>query len=209
MGLVDRFIDIFRRPPRISDAAALAEFIDESAAFLVQKGIYEYSRARAGHYSKVLLKEQPFIEAVDRARWQAFPLGLAMVAEAVEGMLRPQAGDERRPVVDALAASVLDVFDRYPPPAALGGRLVWQDARVDLARRLSLIGTHPPKPVKDIPEPYAQAYFDLMPIYERLRAPDYPTLRNYLRISLINIHDRLEARIDLTAVVADLRRSAQ
>lgn len=74
----------FRRRPRISDRATLADFVDQNAAFLVQKGIYEYSRARAGHYSKVLFAEVGFREAVDEARWRAYPLGLAMVAELVE-----------------------------------------------------------------------------------------------------------------------------
>lgn len=205
MGLLDL---IFRRPPPIRDAAALAEFIDENAAFLMQKGIYEYSRARAGFYAKVMLQEPIFLEAVERARWQAFPLGLAMVAEVVEGVLRPCSGDDRRAVVDALAALVLDVFDRYPAPAALGGRVPWQDARVALAQRLNLIGAHAPKAAMDVGVPYAQAYFELMPIHEKLRAPDAPTLRNYLRVSLINVHDRLTQRLDPAAVVADLRRQA-
>jgi len=33
-------------------------------------------------------------------------------------------------------------------------------------------------------------------------------MRNYLRISLINVHTRLIARIDPAAVVADLRKSS-
>ena len=205
MGFFDL---IFRRPPPIRDAAALAEFIDENAAFLMQKGLYEYARARAGHYAKVMLRERMFLDAVERARWQAFPLGLAMVAEVVEGVLRPYSGDHRRAVVDALAALVLDVFDRYPVPAALDGRLPWQDARVALAQRLDLIGAHAPKAAMDIGLPYAQAYFELMPIHEKLRAPDAPTLRNYLRISLINVHDRLTQRLDAEAVVAELRQPA-
>ena len=49
--------DIFRRWRPISDMRELADFIDENSAFLVQKAIYEYSRARAGHYSKVLFAE--------------------------------------------------------------------------------------------------------------------------------------------------------
>jgi hypothetical protein len=201
MGL----LDFFRRPPPIRDLAALAEFIDGHAAFLVQKGIYEYARARAGHYSKVLFAEQGFVEAVEQARWQAYPLGLAMVTEMTEGVLRPLAGDDRRAIVDTLAGVVLDVFDRYPTPAVPGGPGGWQDARAHLAHRLNLIGAHAVKPVKDIPEPYAQAYFDLMPIYERLRKPDFHAIRNYLRVSLINIHDRLCERIDAHAVVAELR----
>lgn len=200
MGL----LDFFRRPAPIRDLAALAEFIDSNAAFLVQKGIYEYARARAGHYSKVLLTEQGFLQAVEQARWQAYPLGLAMVAETVEGVLRPLAGDDRRAVVDALAALVLDIFDSYPVPALAGGRVAWQDERVALAHRLNLMGAHAVKRVKDIPEPYAQAYFDLMPIYERLRTPDFHAIRNYLRVSLINIHDRLCQRLDAHAVLAEL-----
>src|SRR5215211_2914218 len=92
MGLFDRF---FRRKPPIRDITGLAEFIDQNAAFLMQKGIYEYSRARAGHYAKVLLREPEFQAAVEVSRWRAFPLGLAMVAEMVEGVLREHIGDRR------------------------------------------------------------------------------------------------------------------
>ena len=66
-------------------SSALADFIDEQSAFLVQKGIYEYSRARAGHYAKVLFTEQEFLDALERSRWRAYPLGLAMVGEAGGG----------------------------------------------------------------------------------------------------------------------------
>src|SRR5215218_348583 len=90
-----RLFELFRRRPPIRDARALADFIDRQAAFLVQKGIYEYSRARAGHYAKVLFKEKEFQQAVELARWRAYPLGLAMVAELVEGILRPHVGEHR------------------------------------------------------------------------------------------------------------------
>ena len=48
---------LFRPRPPIRDREALADFIDSQSAFIVQKGIYEYSRARAGHYAKVLFAE--------------------------------------------------------------------------------------------------------------------------------------------------------
>ena len=41
----------------------LADPIDRQSAFLMQKGIYEYARARAGHYAKVLFAEPGFQEA--------------------------------------------------------------------------------------------------------------------------------------------------
>jgi hypothetical protein len=200
------FFGLFRGPPPIRDAAAVGEFIDQNAAFVAQKGIFEYARARAGHYSKVLFREQPFLDLVEEARWRAYPLGLAMVAELVEGILRPGYGDDRMRHFDALCALVLSIFDRYPAPAPLGEQ-TWGEFRSELAHRLQLISLHPPKWAKDIPETYAQAYWDLMPIHERLRSKDFPTTRNYLRITMCNIHDEFSKRVDVPAVNQSLLAS--
>ena len=197
MGL----FDLFRRRPPIRDMGAVADFIDRNAAFLMQKGIYEYSRARAGHYAKVLFREPEFQAAVEVSRWRAYPLGLAMVTEMAEGVLRIHLGD-RHAALDALSALALGVFDRYPVPAALGEQ-EWGDLRAELTRRLQLIGLHPPKRAMDIPEQWAQTYFDLMPIHEKLRARDFPTTRNYLRVVMCNIHDEFTERLDAPAVALD------
>ncbi|HXF87834.1 MAG TPA: hypothetical protein VNK48_05735 [Xanthobacteraceae bacterium] len=194
---------LLRRRPPIHDLPTLAAFIDQNAAFVVQKGIYEYARARAGHYAKVLFREAGFLQAVEQARWRAYPLGLAMVAELVEGALTKQDSRQRRERLDALTDLVLGVFDRYPVPQALGVE-TWTEARAELARRLSLIGLHPPKWAKDIPESFARAYFELMPIHEQLRGADFFTIRNYLRVSMCNIHDELIRRMDIRAIEARL-----
>jgi len=201
---VMNFLAFFRRRPPIATPAALAEFIDSNAAFLVQKGIYEYARARAGHYSKVLFGEKGFQEAVEQSRWRAYPLGLAMVAETAEGLLRPATGDDRQQQLEALCALVLSIFDRYPVPAVIG-EAAWAEQRADLARRLQLIGLHPPKRAMDIPEQLARTYFDLMPIHEKLRRAEFPTTRNYLRVTLCNIHDELSKRLNVQSLAGTLR----
>jgi hypothetical protein len=195
------FFRFFRRQPPIRDAATLADFIDQQSAFLAQKGIYEYSRARAGHYAKVLLAERGFQDAADESRWRAFPLGLAMVAEVVEGILRPY-GD-RAQQLDALRALVLSVFDRYPVPVPLGEQR-WAAARVELERRMQLLSLHAPKRAFDIPAPFAKSYFDLMPIHEKLRGRDFPTTHNYLKVTLCNIHDEFSKRMDAPALARAL-----
>jgi hypothetical protein len=193
------FERLFRPQPPVCDRQTLADFIDAQSAFITQKGIYEYSRARAGHYAKVLFAEQGFAHSVELARWQAYPLGLSMVGEMVEGVLASQAGDQRRKILDQLITVVLGVFDRYPVPPSIG-EAAWLEARRELAHRLDLVGGHAPKQVMDIPEPLAEAYFAMMPIHEKLRGRDFATTRNYLRVCLCNIHDELIARIDATAV---------
>ena len=194
MGIVE----FFRRRSPIRNAAALTDFIDEQSAFLAQKGLYEYSRARAGHYSKVLFGEKTFQAAIEQSRWRAFPLGLALVTELVEGVLNPYAAD-RDKQLDALHKLTLSVFDRYPVPQALGQE-GWSEQRRELVRRLQMIGMHAPKRAIDIAWPWAETYFDLMPIHEKLRGPDFPTTRNYLRVTLCNIHDELIKRMDAAAL---------
>lgn len=188
MALSDIFS--FRRRPPVRDRQALADFIDRNAAFLVQKAIYEYSRARAGHYAKVLFREPEFHAAVEVSRWRAYPLGLLMVAEVVYAVLGRDGARPSPDDFDALVDVVMSVFDRYPVPAALG-ESDWQALRADLDLRLRQIALHPPKRAMDIPEPYAKPYFDLMPIHEKLRGRDLETTRNYLKVTLCNIHDEL------------------
>jgi len=81
----------------------------------------------------------------------------------------------------------------------------WSELRDDLARRLDLIGIHAVKAAKDIPTPFAESYFALMPIHEKLRASEFPTIRNYLRVSMCNIHDDFSSRIDGPALASALR----
>ena len=190
---------LFRRRPPIRDLGTLADFIDAQSAFITQKGIYEYSRARAGHYAKVLFAEEEFARSVERARWQAFPLGLSMVGEMIEGVIASGAGMRRRQLLDRLTVVVLSVLDRYPVSPAIGEE-AWQEGRRQLAHRLDLVGGHAPKRVMDIPDPLAQAYFSMMPIHEKLRGRDFATTHNYLSVCLCNIHDEFVARADVAAL---------
>ena len=161
---------------------------------------------RAGHYAKVLFAEPGFQSAADNSRWRAFPLGLAMVAELVEGILRPH-GD-RLAQLAALQALVLSVFDRYPVPAAVGEQ-AWAEARAELERRLQRLGLHAPKRAFDVAAPFAQRYFDLMPIHEKLRGRDFPTTHNYLKVTLCNIHEEFSKRMDAPALAVALAAAGQ
>ena len=148
MGLL-RFL-----PPQAADrdaGGAWPTSWTSNAAFLMQKGIYEYSRARAGHYAKVLFREPEFQAAVELSRWRAYPLGLAMVAEVVEGVLRPSG--RRRTAADLRGAECARARGFRPLSGARRARQRrWRELRAELARRLQLIGLHPPKRVMDIPE---------------------------------------------------------
>jgi hypothetical protein len=203
MSFVDFVRGFFRRKPPISSVSDLADFIDAQSAFLIQKGMYEYVRARSGPYSKIMMKEPEFIEAANRSRWQGYPLGLAMVGEMVEGVLA-QAGGDRRGLLDPLIGLVLSVFDRYPLPPLLTAE-EWSKAREELALHLERLSTHPPKRVIDIPVPFVDRVFSLMPIHKDLLTDDAPTSRGFLQLDLVQMQEELIRRMDVTAMAARLR----
>lgn len=198
------FWDFLRRKPPIGDTTALADFIDEQAAFLVQKGIYDYSRARSGHFAKVMLSDKGFQGALDRSRWRAFPLGLAMVGETVESVLAPESGGNRRAELDPLIALVLSVYDRYPRPEALTPE-EWALGRDELKLHLERLSTHPPKRIIDIPQPFAERYFAMMPFDKQFLTPDAPTARGFMQLQLVSVHEQLRERMNAADMVRQLR----
>ena len=201
------FLDLFRRrKPPIKDVGQLADFIDEQAAFLVQKGIYDYSRARSGHYAKAMLADKGFQGALDRARWRAYPLGLAMVGETIEGMLAERSRDERRSTLDPLIRIVLSVFDRYPKPDSVTDE-EWKQSRDDLELHLERLSTHPPKRVIDIPAPFTERYFALMPFDKQFLTPDAPTARSFMQLRLVAVQEELNKRMDVGGLTGQLRTS--
>ncbi len=201
MGLFD-FLQ--RDKSKMRAPQELADYIDEQAAFLVQKGIYDYSRARSGHYSKIMLADKGFQSALNRSRWRAFPLGLAMVGETVEAALAPHAGGNRRAALDPLIALLLSVYDRYPRPAELTEE-EWSAGRADLALHLEQLSMHPPKRIIDIPVPFAERYFAMMPFDKPFLTPDAPTARGFMQLHLITVHEQLCERLDAADMIRQLQ----
>ena len=109
----------------------------------------------------------------------AYPLGLAMVGEMVEGVLRPQAGDDRRAVLDRAARARALGLRPLSGPAALGED-AWQRARARACApaRADRHCIRPSAP-STFRSHSPRRYFDMMPIHEKLRGaglPDHPQL---------------------------------
>lgn len=195
------FLDWFRGAPAIDTREALVDFLDTRAAFLIQKNIFDYARARSGPYFKGMIKEPAFIEAVEVSRWTSYPVGLVAVAEVVRGIFYGSVNDKA--MVDAVASATLAAFDKYPVPEVLS-EAKWKEARELLTVRLSQIGLHPPKFVKDVIIPYGRLIYDAQPIHEELRKHDFEMIQNQLRINLITMHDEFDKRADKPELLHDL-----
>lgn len=191
----------FGRKPPIDTREKLIEFLDTRAAFLIQKNIFDYARARSGPYFSQIIKEKAFQDSVEVSRWTGYATGLAALAEIARGVLFNDAS--RKPLNDAISSAALAAFDKYPVPAALGEE-TWKKARETLVERLALIDSHPPKFAKDVILPYAQILYDSQPIHEELRKRDFEMIQAQLRINLVTMHDEFEKRVKRAALFSDL-----
>ena len=66
------------------------------SAFVAQKCTIDYCQARSGLMWPKLEKEASFRNALDRARWEAYPLVLSDVGIIIEGAARSAIPDSAR-----------------------------------------------------------------------------------------------------------------
>lgn len=196
MGL----LDVFRKPPPLRTKGDLEDFIDTRSAFLIQKCVYEYSRARTGILSQKLFKEPAFLDALHRARWAGYPVALQYITEMVEGVLRRHSAGREIDLFETLIESAHAVTGRYPVPEGFATDF-WERARSELEDTLRPVQAAPPKPVKDIPKGSYKRIVNVIPIHNNLMTHDHELIRNHLRSNLCRIHDDFIGRADFAAIV--------
>lgn len=195
--------DLFRRPPAVDTLPALDDFLDSQAAFLVQKCIFEYARARSGILSEKLFKEPAFAAAVEQSRWRNYPICLGHVALMADAALRPHAPDRAAALADGLVASAARIVGRYGVPDGLAPDF-WLVALKDIEGRLRRASLAQPHAVKEIPKEEFKAFFEQLPIHESLRGYDFVLVRNNLRVNLCRAYETFLARMDGPALVVRL-----
>lgn len=206
MTLLHRLADWFRNPA-IATIDSLEEFIDSRAAFMAQKCVVEYCRARSGVLSMKLFKEPAFLEALHHSRWTTYAVVYCDIAEMVEGVLRPHARGTPNRLAERLAHLAERTFASHGlPEGAPEG--FWSDAVARLERRLALAQLHAPRPVRDIPKTEIEAILVSLPIHPSLRGEDYELLQNNLRINLVRIYEEFISRVDRETLGAELSPAA-
>jgi hypothetical protein len=190
-----RLRDLFKKPPPILTLAELEDFLDSRAAFVSQKCVFEFSRAAAGYMWQPLFKEPLFLEALERSRWECYPLGLADVAEVTLGTLRPHAEGRLPDLVTGLQTSLDRVMSRYSSPTGLP-ETFWAEATQRVRTRVARAGAAATRSVKDISILSAQDVQKAMPLHEKIKGRDSEFVRNNFTMSLLRAHEELTALAD-------------
>ena len=202
MALLDRLTRWFRIEP-IATIAALEAFLDSRAAFMAQKCVVEYCRARSGALSMKLFKEPAFLEALHHSRWTTYVLVYCDIAEMVEGVLRPHVRGPLASLAEGLARMGERTFARHRQTAGAPDDF-WFSAVERLEKRLALAQLHAPRPVREIPKTELQAILDALPIHPSLRGHDVELIQNHLRINLVRIYEDFLAGADQEKLAAAL-----
>ena len=192
-----------QKPEPIGTAADLLDFLDANAAYVGQRCLFEYARALAGYGWQPLMEEEGFRTAMERSRWQAYPIGLELVTEVVEGQLRLVIPGTATRVLDAIEGIAAAALARHQPPELITPEL-WAASGERLRRRIQALQATPPLPVKDIAKPVAEEMLGLVPIHPRLRGHDPFMVQNNLTVSLLQVHKDFAGRADVASLLAEL-----
>lgn len=190
-----------RRPPPVTGVGELADFLSAQTAYIAQRSVIEYCRARAGLNWDKLFAEPSFLDRLEVCRWEAYAVVLAEVAElALIGLRRHGAADPRAylpGLVQAAHAALL----RHPVPAH---RTSWTDAADAIDRHLAHALIAAPRPVHLLGLHSADVIFDLLPIHADLRREDRSMFQNSVRFALCGASNEVTRRFDVAALEASL-----
>jgi len=186
----------------IRDRPELAEFLDTRASFLAQTSLYGYLRTRAGMRYPELFDDDPFIEAINIAKWQVWLACLSDLAVYVGSRLAQHAPRET-PRVSALMQSLVEqVLESAGSPPEAGADFASEAERVrDRVARTDWLA------VGDSEAAFTESPTALVrwaPIVESLKELDEDIVRNSVRYRWQEVRREVAAKLDAQAVFGSL-----
>jgi hypothetical protein len=189
-----------RRPPPVAAAGELADFLGAQTAYIAQRSVLEYCRARTGLNWDKLFAEPSFLERLEVCRWEAYALILADVAELALIRLRRHGAADPNDYLPGLVQAAHAALLRHPVP---GHRTSWADAAEAIERHLERALIAAPRPVHLLGLHPADAIFDLLPIHAELRRQDREMFQNSVRFAICSAFEATR-RFDVAELEASL-----
>lgn len=187
-----------RRTEPITDGDALAVFLETRASFMAQSSLYGYLRTRAGMRYPELFDDDPFVEAINIAKWNVWLACLSDLAVYAGGLLaRHGDAGTAGAVVTRLVERVLD---KTGVPAEAGA-----DYPLEVARLRGRLAGCDWAAVTDDEAPFSHSPDALVrwaPVIDELKALDAGIVRNSVRFRWQEVRRDLRRSLDAAAVLA-------
>ena len=123
-----------RKSPPVTTADGLADFLSAQTAYVAQRTVIEYCRARAGLNWDKLFAERSFLERLEVCRWEGYAVVLAELAELALIRLRRDGAADPQAYLPALVQSAHAALLRHPVPSH---RASWSDAADAIEQHLA------------------------------------------------------------------------
>ena len=190
-----------RRWAPVTTGEELADFVAAQTAYVAQRSVIEYCRARTGLNWEKLSLEQTFLDRLEVCRWEAYAIVLAEVAELALIRLRRDGVADPEAYLPGLVAAAQAALLRHPVPSH---RTDWGDAAEAIERHLARAVLAAPRPVHLLGIGSADAIFDLLPIHADLRPQDREMFRNSVRFAICGAFDAMSRCMEVAALEAAL-----
>jgi hypothetical protein len=183
--------------PTVATLHELADFLAAQTAYVSQRTVLEYCRARTGLNWDKLYREQAFVDSLEVCRWEAYAEVLAEVAELALILLRRQSPVDPQLYLPGLASAAHAALLRHPVP---GHRNSWDAAFAAVEHHLAQALLATPRAVHLTGVGTADAIFAHLPIHPDLRREDREMFRNSMRFALCRVYDEMTRRFDVAAL---------
>jgi hypothetical protein len=193
------------RQPPVASLDELADFLAAQTAYVSQRTVLEYCRARTGLNWDKLYREQAFVDSLEVCRWEAYAEVLAEVTELALIVLRRQSPVEPQLYLTGLASAAHAALLRHPVP---GHRTSWDAASAAIEQHLAQALLAAPRAVHLAGFGAADVIFAHLPIHPDLRREDREMFRNSVRFALCRVFDEMTRRLDVPALAQALRGGA-
>jgi hypothetical protein len=192
------------RPARVTGTAGLVELLAAQTAYVTQRTVIEYCRARSGTNWDKLFAEPSFVAQLEICRWDGYASVLAEIAELALIRLRRDGTADPAAYVAGLVQVAQAALVRHPVPVH---RASWRDAESALERHLMRALIAAPRPVHLVGFQSAAALFELLPIHADLRRQDQEWFQNSLRFAICGAFEEISRRVDVAALEAALQEA--
>jgi hypothetical protein len=190
-----------RRWAPVTTGEELADFLAAQSAYVAQRSVIEYCKARTGFNWEKLSLEQSFLDRLEVCRWEAYAIILSDVAELALIRLRRDGAAAPEAYLPGLVAAARSALLRHPVP---NHRTSWTDAVDAIERHLARVVLAAPRPVHLLGLQSADAMFDLLPIHASLRPEDREMFRNSVRFAICGASDAMSRYFQVPALEASL-----
>lgn len=189
-------------PEPVDTPAALARFLDTRASFVAQTSLYGYLRTRAGMRYPELFQDDPFVAAINVAKWHVWLDCLSDIAVYAGSRLAMEVPRETSRVSRMVIAAVDGILAQAGTPAEAGDEFPAHAER--MRRRIARTDWLSVGPDEAAFTESPAGLVRWAPVIDELKQLDEAIVLNSVRFRWQEVRRDLARQLDVRSLIASL-----